>query len=143
MITGDGSRVDNLKIVFPGTEGWLGHYALQVYNTTGVVISNYTATGADAALLVNGSEVELVGTTTVSGNEFGGIEVSRGSAVERDGKLTVSGTITMTDESATRPALWTEDAEEKKGTIAGRSFATKKIEDKNQTYYFLNAELAE
>ena len=50
-------------------------YVLQAYHAT-VVINDIKLTGANAALIVNGANVTLNGTIDVSGNGFGGIEVS-------------------------------------------------------------------
>jgi hypothetical protein len=78
---------NNKTITFTGDEtGWQGNYVLHVYNTTGVTIKDIKLTGGDAALLVNGSEVTLTGAIDVSGNEFGGIESSKGVGVENQSK---------------------------------------------------------
>ncbi|MBO5096072.1 MAG: hypothetical protein J6B98_04280, partial [Bacilli bacterium] len=90
---------------------------------------------------LNGSEVELTGTTTVTGNEFGGIEVSKGTA-PNNSKLTVAGTVVSTDEDVNCPAIWLIDGQ---GTILGGTFYTKaNVTDQGvaQTYYFLNELLA-
>ena len=115
---------------------WTGTYGIQVYDATGVVINNYTGTKADAALMLNGSEVELTGTTTVTGNEFGGIEVSKGTA-PNNSKLTVAGTVVSTDEEFTRPAIWVENGQ---GEVIGTGLIEKSIAPKSQTFYFVNEE---
>jgi len=61
--------------------GWDSNYVLHVYNTTNwLTLKDIKITGGDAGLYVNGSYVQLVGTVDVSGNEFGGIEVSKGAS---------------------------------------------------------------
>ena len=82
VISGDNSVVNDLTIEMTEKAEWQGNYALQVYDATGVVLKNYAGTKADAALLINGATVELTGTTVVTGNEYGGIEVSRGTNPE-------------------------------------------------------------
>ncbi|GAA0233009.1 hypothetical protein GCM10008921_16770 [Metaclostridioides mangenotii] len=88
-------------------EGWQGVYGIQVYNAKNVTLNDVSSSGADGGILVNGSEVTLTGIVEVSGNESGGIEVSKGEA---DGigepKLTVNGTVTYTEETETEPVIW-------------------------------------
>jgi hypothetical protein len=83
--------------------GWNSFYVLQFYKTTGSV-KDIAITGGDAAIYVNGSTVTLAGTVDVSGNEFGGIEVSQGTDVTEVPKLTVDGTLVFDDEET--PAIW-------------------------------------
>lgn len=93
---------------------WGGIYALQVYKTS-ATIKDIKLTGANAALLVNGSTVILQGTIDVSGNGFGGIELGQGSGVDTTVKLTIdnNATIVNTTESEDKPTLWVpEDSEE-------------------------------
>lgn len=95
------------SITFTGdTPEWNGDYVLHVYKTTGVIIDNINLTAADGALLVNGSEVELTGSVDVSGNEFGGIEVSQGENVTEIPKLTVTGTLVNSSEEIGLPTAW-------------------------------------
>ena len=58
--------------------GWKGSYAIQLYETA-AKLSDITVSGADAGVLVNGADVSVNGSLDVSGNEFGGIELSRGA----------------------------------------------------------------
>lgn len=96
------------------TNGWNSEYVLHVYRTTGIHIRNIKLTGGDAGLLVNGSQVGLFSDAgygvDVSGNEFGGIEVSRGDGVTETPKLTIhSGTnLVNSTETATEPTVWTD-----------------------------------
>jgi hypothetical protein len=118
---------NNKTITFTGDEtGWQGNYVLHVYNTTGVTIKDIKLTGGDAALLVNGSEVTLTGAIDVSGNEFGGIESSKGVGVEKDPKLTVTGaTFTNTSEAYGLPTIW-EDQVEGTVVVADEQFTVNK-----------------
>ena len=93
---------------FATAAGWYSNYGVQAYNATGVVIEDVTIAGFDAALCVNGSDVTLKGTITVSDNEFGGIEVSKGVAAGlTNSKLTIeAGTILVHAESDTLTTVW-------------------------------------
>ena len=95
---------------------WGGVYVLQVYNTT-ATIKNISLTGANAALLVNGSTVTLEGTIDVSGNGFGGIELGKGTGVSTEPKLVLGeGTkLVNTSESTDKPTVW---ADKTKATIS-------------------------
>ncbi|MCJ1908244.1 S-layer homology domain-containing protein [Planococcus ruber] len=119
VILADQAKVFDLNVKMADVNGWEGTYALQVYGAKDVLLHNFTGTGADAALLVNGSTVELTGTTTVEGNEFGGIEVSKGSdATLFNSELKVSGSIINTQETTGTPTIW---AVEGKGSVSGNA----------------------
>jgi uncharacterized repeat protein (TIGR02543 family) len=94
---------NNHSIIQTHVEDWGSDYAFQAYIVTGVTIKNLTFDGGDAAILVNGSEVE-VENITIKNMEFGGIEVSQGDEVTEVPKLTVSGTFTHT--LTTVPPIW-------------------------------------
>jgi len=98
----------NKMIKFTGdVAGWQGNYVMQVYNTKGVTINNIKLIGGDAALLVNGSDVTLTGRIDVSGNEFGGIEVSKGTAIGlQNSTLTVTETLVNGTEAYSLPTIW-------------------------------------
>lgn len=92
---------------FATAEGWNGNYGVQAYKATGVEIENVAISGFDAAICVNGSEVTLKGTVTVSDNEFGGIEVSQGSGVTEKAVLTIDADATLVHaESGTVTTVW-------------------------------------
>ncbi len=142
VIAGDGSTVIDLTIEMDAKEGWQGNYALQVYDAMGVTIANYTGTKADAALLVNGANVGIHEEINVSGNEFGGIEVSKGDDPElMTGMLNIYTNITMTDEAIGKPIIWTENT---KGHIANgyeditfaENWEIPNALGKDQTYYY-------
>jgi phage host-nuclease inhibitor protein Gam len=134
---------NNKTITFTGDEtGWQGNYVLHVYNTTGVTIKDIKLTGGDAALLVNGSEVTLTGAIDVSGNEFGGIESSKGVGVEKDPKLTVTGaTFTNTSEAYGLPTIW-EDQIEGTVVVADEQFTVNEEVREGQVQYYLDAQNA-
>ena len=124
--------INDLNIVMSDTNGWEGLFAVQVYAKTGVTLKNFTGTNADAALLVNSSDVTLEGNIDVSGNEFGGIEVSQGENVSETPKLDISGA-TLVNESESfekkLPTIWEDGVEESHTTwVTG-------VEDLNHYVY--------
>ncbi len=60
------------NLVVEGTESMVG---VVVYDSNDVVLNNYTGSNMKSALQVNGSQVTLTGTTTVSGSKEAGIEL--------------------------------------------------------------------
>ncbi|MBK5247310.1 MAG: DUF3494 domain-containing protein [Peptostreptococcaceae bacterium] len=128
----------NKMIMFTGDAAeWQGNYVIEVYNTKDVNINNLKLIGGDAALLVNGSEVTLEGTIDVSGNEFGGVEVSRGAKIDlQNSTLTVSGTLVNGTEAYRLPTIWLV---ENQGTVTGVNVpaTTSTIINADQTQYYL------
>ncbi len=86
---------------------WGGIYLLQFYKTN-ATLKDITLTGGNAAILVNGSTLTLVGKINVSGNGFGGIELSQGKNVEDTSKLILADDfyIINDDETADTPSFW-------------------------------------
>lgn len=144
VINRDNVVVNDLTVEMTAQDGWQGNYAIQVYNAEGVVLNNITASNGDAGLIVNASKVELTETTKLLNNEFGGIEVSKGTAegLEKS-ELTVTGTISMNNEERTVPVIWIEPNQ---GTVTGEGVAdyyvTTETNSKNQTYYYSSEEFA-
>lgn len=104
------------SITFTGdADGWQGNYVLQIYKATGVSINSIRLHGADAGLLINGSTVVLTGHTWVNGNEFGGIELAKGSGVSTHPRLIVPSGFTFSIqngvESPTYPTLWADESQ--------------------------------
>lgn len=140
VIAGDYSSIDNLTIEMDGKDGWQGNYGLQVYDAEWVSIYNYKGTKADAALLVNASTVSLHGNIDVTGNEFGGIEVSKGTAEGlKNSTLTLNGTVVMDDEAINKPIMWIEKGQ---GTIVNyegiyvANTAVPAYAGKEQTFFY-------
>lgn len=99
-VTIDGA---NYTITYTGTAY---AYVLQFYRTTGT-LKNIKLTGADGALLVNGSVVTLEGTIDVSDNKLGGIEMSMGGGVtEFPDVIADNATIVNNSESSSVPTVW-------------------------------------
>ena len=107
---------NNHTIKYVGTFGqerssdntiWSGIHVFQIYKTS-ATLKNIKLTGANAALLVNGSSLNLAGTIDLSGNGFGGIELSQGKNVEEVSKLNLSDDINIINstETNTSPTLW-------------------------------------
>lgn len=144
VINKDNVVVNDLTVEMTAQEGWQGNYAIQVYNSKGVVLNNVTASNGDAGLLINASEAELTGTTTLLNNEVGGIEVSKGTGTGlQNSTLTVTGTISMNNEERTVPVIWIEPNQ---GTVTGEGVAdyhvTTETNSENKTYYYSSKEFA-
>ena len=85
-----------------------GVYVIQAY-TSNVTLKNITLTGGNVGLGVNGATVTLIGNIDVSGNGFGGIEMTKGSGVTSLPYVHAGeATITNTTETATTPTVWTD-----------------------------------
>lgn len=135
---------NNNSITFTGNnEGWQGNYVLHVYKATGVTIRDIKLTGGDAALYANGSEVTLEGTVDITGNEFGGIEVSQGVGVEEIPKLKVVGTITyQSPDSDIKPVIWIDGKQTNDGWVVAEGLyeevAGKNPANNGDQYYFFD-----
>ena len=128
----------NKMIMFTGDAAeWQGNYVIEVYNTKDVNINNLKLIGGDAALLVNGSDVTLEGIIDVSGNQFGGVEVSRGTEIGlQNSTLTVTGTLVNGTEAYSLPTIWLV---EDQGIVTGVNVpaTTSTIIKADQTQYYL------
>lgn len=122
---------------------WHSSYGIQFYNSKGTV-ENVKITGENAAIIVNSSEVTLKGKIDVSGNTFGGIEVSKGSALNLNpGVLNINGaTIINTTEEYGKPTIWIDGIDENEGVVYGAENMTKiiftKEDSSQQIQYYLN-----
>lgn len=126
----------NLKSTADNKE-WNSSYNLQLYTGTHTV-KNIKSEGGNSGLLVNGSVVNLEGTIDVSGNTFGGIEVSKGSLAESGGILNIgSANIVNTTEEYGKPTIWIDG----EGTVNGADSMTM-VEVNGQKHYYLNADNA-
>lgn len=145
VISGDFSNITDLIIEMDAKEGWQGNYGLQVYGAQYVSITNYIGTKADAALLVNGANVSLHGEIDVSGNEFGGIEVSKGKNPDlENGLLEVYGIVRMKDEAMDKPVIWVENGQgdvEDWIELFVKNETIPNAAGKAQTFYYLSEEI--
>lgn len=113
QVTVDG---DNHTMKYVGTFGeekssdnkvWGGIYLLQIYKTVATV-KDIKLTGGNAAILVNGGTVKLLGNVDVSGNGFGGIELSQGKGVTNQSRMIIDDDTNLvnTTETADTPTMW-------------------------------------
>ena len=143
IVIGDGCTVKNLTVEGnTRMNSWDSNYGIQAYgNNTKATLENVTVTGFDAAILVNGAELTLEKTVDVSGNEFGGIEVSKGTGITNNAKLIVKGTVVNDTESDTAPTAWIpcEDAEgtNPEGSIEGVKWTETMVEKVKDTTFQL------
>ena len=112
-------------------EAWTGTYAIQVYNGT-ATLNNITTTGADGGIFSNRSTVTLTGTIDVSGNEFGGIEVSNGTSTLN----ATEATIVNTTEAFRKPTIWTDQTPDAVVNVEG--FTSNNTIKNGQVQYYLN-----
>lgn len=130
---------NNHTISGVNTEGWTGFYLLQFYKTE-AVLSNITLTNADAGILVNGSSLTLLGDVDLSGNEFGGVEVSRGKNVNEVSKLNVREAVLKNDtEDFGQPTIWIDGIEEVE--VLHDGLYVRSDVKENQIHYYLNKTL--
>ena len=131
------------------TAGWdtdkngRGDYVMQFYRVSGS-LSNIKLTGGAGALLINGANVTLSGNIDVSGNEFGGIEVSTTDSsmlpeVNFDDAILVD-----TTESSSAPVMWLDKLTPEQVTVKynGIQAAADYVDvnnDKNQVVFYLDA----
>lgn len=87
-----------------------GVYVIQAYDAN-VTVKNITLTGGNVGLSANGADLTLEGTIDVSGNGFGGIELTKGAAPTLAvPSLTINNaTIVNTTETDKLPTLWTDN----------------------------------
>jgi len=114
---------------------WNGIYTVQVYNSNAAKLDNVTLKNGDAGLLVNGSIVTANNIQTL-GNEFGGIEVSKGAGELKNSKLTVTGISTHQDKLGT-PAIWVYPEQELVDSDQYVVTDENQGNNNNQTYYDL------
>ncbi len=139
LVSANNVTINNLKVQMTQQTEWQGVYGIQAISSTGVVLNNITVAGADGGILVNGAEVQLTGTTTLSGNESGGIEVSQGSGITATPKLTVAGTLVNANEAIALPTIWEDGIF---GNVASTGTDLTQIGINGQQQYYLRAENA-
>ncbi len=128
------------SITFTGDPaGWQGNYVIQAYKSN-LGTKNLTITGGDAAVLVNGATYNVQGSLNVSGNEFGGIEVSQGSGVVSPAILNATAaTVLNTTEATGKPTAWIDRANlVHANTKVNGPFTEATHSSANQKQYYLN-----
>lgn len=132
-----GATIKNLTVSGPNNTATTwdnGEYGIMVYNATNVTLENVTVTAANAGIQVNSSEVTLSGTITVSDNEWGGIEVCKGSGLDNGGTLNINGaTVVCSDTDV--PAIWIDGTTEADGVVIGAD-SLYTYNTGTQIYYF-------
>lgn len=138
-VTIDGA---NHKITLDGDHTtWDSTYVLHVYKVN-VTLKNIALSNANGGLLVNGGNVTVEGTLDVSGNHFGGVELSKGKDVETLPVINFNNaTVVNTTESETIPTLWSDGIAQEEVTVKynGVEAAIYNTE-KGQVQLFLNQE---
>lgn len=109
----------NLSITSDNS-AWTSTYGVQFY-TGEYKVADCAITGGNAAILVNGSTVDLLNSLNVSGNTFGGIEVSKGTADNLTaGILNINGaSIANTTEVYKKPTIWIDGNTDAEGIVNG------------------------
>ena len=136
--THSGTIIENVTVENTvATEDWSSTYGIQCYNGD-YTIKNVKAKGGNAGILVNSSNVTLEGTIDVSGNEFGGIEVSKSSnAGLQPSTLNINGaTIVNTTEQFRKPTIWIDGVDD--GNVVNgveNMFATTELVEDQIQYY--------
>jgi len=144
LIQADDVVVNDLKVEMTDENGWQGLYGVQVYNSKNVTINNYTGSGADAALFVNSSDVKLTGNINVGGNEFGGIEVCKGTGLDHSPSLDVTGAVLENaDEAPGKPTIWIDRLEGEVKGFVNRAYKFTKYDGNKQYHYYLDLKNAE
>ena len=139
VVTGNGATVHNLNIVNTAdTETWSSTYGIQFYNGT-YDIHDISATGGNAGILINSSVATIGDNVDVSGNVFGGIEVSKSSNPDMPAaQATINSVITNTTEAYGKPTVWTDGDN---ATVVDNTGMTANGEVKaGQVQYYLNEE---
>jgi len=143
IVLSDETTLKNVTLLGSNLVGgsWGSNYAVQAYDADDVMIENVAVEDFEAAILVNASTVTLKGTVDVSGNEFGGIEVSKGSAVTNpESVLTVEGVVVNTTESDEAPTAWiccTSSDTDPQGSIENVRWDAEYKSAKTQIWYYL------
>ena len=137
LVTG-AATIKNLTVSGPNntTTDWdEGEYGIKVYGTSGVTLQDVTVTSANAGIQVNSSAVTLAGTVTVSGNEWGGIEVCKSeNAGMTAGTLNINGAAVVCTDTAV-PAIWIDGTTKTDGVVNGTDGLMWVTMD-NQIYYY-------
>lgn len=110
---------------------WSSGYALHLYGAE-FVVENVTLTKMNAAMFCNKATVTLKGKVDMSGNGFGGMEVSADKAI-----LRIQGDLLNTTEKYEKPTMWV-DGTIGTSAIYGIEKFTKAV-IKNQDQFYLKA----
>ena len=121
------------------TEEWNSTNGIQCYDGT-YTLKNCKVSGCNVGIMVNASTVTLQGTIDVSGNTFGGINVSKGREVDHplnNGVLNINGAkLINTTEAYAKPTIYTE-GEGQVVNGAESMFTNSEVREGQVQYYLL------
>ena len=132
------STINDLTVKSQGTDSWTSTYATQVYNGQGYILNNVKFTGGNAGLLVNGATATVTN-IDVSGNTFGGIEVSKGSLATNPSTLYIEGEVVNTTEAYSKPTVWTDGEGVDNKVVGGNFFENAEVKAGQVQYYLVEA----
>ena len=135
--------VKDLTIVMEEAEnGWHGSYGIQAYRSQ-ITLEGVTVSGADAGILLNGASALVKGKLDVSGNEFGGIELAKGSEAVNDPVInTQDGNLENTTEAQGLPTIWIDESDKINAQVNISGMFAKEIvkNEKVQKHFYLAEE---
>lgn len=144
----NGAQCDNLIIESSADNSkWNSSYGIHFY-TANNSLNNATIKGFNAAILINGGELKLNGTINISGNTFGGIEVSKGTVSGLQSSLLDinNAKIINNSEEYGKPTIWIDGITDDIGKVIGANNMTQIIFTKEdgtqQIHYYLKPENA-
>ena len=118
---------------------WNSTNGIQCYDGT-YTLKNCKVSGCNVGIMVNASTVTLQGTIDVSGNTFGGINVSKGAETDHplnNGVLNINGAkLINTTEAYAKPTIYTE-GEGQKVNGAEAMFTNSEVKEGQVQYYLL------
>ena len=117
---------------------WHSAYNLHFY-TGKHTVKDIKLSGGNSGMLVNGAEVTLEGSIDISGNTFGGIEVSKGSGAALSASvLNIGDAILINDSEAYgKPTIWVDGLSDDIGIVNGTESLTM-VEINGQKQYYIN-----
>lgn len=139
VVLASGADIHDLTIQNTAeTTDWNSTYCIQFYNGT-YDIHDLTLTGGNAGMLINSSTATLGDGIDVSGNSFGGIEVSKSSNPDMPAsQATINSVITNTTEAYSKPTVWTDG--ENATVIDNTGMTANSGVKAGQVQYYLNEE---
>lgn len=138
--TTNGTTIENVTIEnINDNQEWNSTYGIQCYNGN-YIIKNCKVNGCNGGILINSSNVVFEGTIDVSGNTFGGIEVSKSNNEGmRNSTLNINGaSLINTTEEYGKPTIWTDG--EGQVVIGADSMFTNSEIKEDQVQYYLREE---
>lgn len=137
IISADDVTIDDLNVRMTGNPpNWEGAYGIQVYDSQRVALEDISTWGEDGGILINGSSVTMHGTIDVTGNQFGGIELSTGTGLSNVSTLDITdATLVNGTESFEHPTIWSDPFNGIYGTVIGGGNLTTEIINDQQKWW--------